>query len=102
MNFDNWNLNHSSFYQTKIKNTIFKNCQLIEIDFTESDLTNSRFDNCDLLKATFDSSILEKADFRTSYNYSIDPEVNKIKKAKFSLPGILGLLDKYEIDIDGQ
>ncbi len=39
-------------------------------------------DNCDLNRAVFDNSILEKADFRTSLNYSIDPELNRIKKAK--------------------
>jgi fluoroquinolone resistance protein len=58
------------------------------------------FDNCDLTRATFDRSVLEKADFRTSYNYSIDPENNKIKKAKFSLLGVSGLLDKYDIAIE--
>ena len=39
-------------------------------------------------------------DFKTSYNYSIDPEVNSIKKAKFSLEGISGLLYKYDIVIE--
>ncbi len=42
----------------------------------------------------------EGVDFRTSFNYSIDPQLNRIKKAKFSLPGIAGLLDKYDIVID--
>jgi hypothetical protein len=50
--------------------------------------------------ATFESTIIEKADFRTSFNYSIDPEKNRIKKARFSLAGIAGLLDKYDIEID--
>jgi uncharacterized protein YjbI with pentapeptide repeats len=73
---------------------------LNEVDFTESDLTASIFDNCDLNLATFDNSILEKADLRTSYNYSIDPERNRIKKARFSVAGISGLLDKYDIQIE--
>ncbi|MGB5462457.1 MAG: pentapeptide repeat-containing protein, partial [Aureibaculum sp.] len=34
------------------------------------------------------------------YNYSIDPEKNPIKKAKFSQDGIGGLLDKYDIVIE--
>ena len=62
-------------------------------------------DNVNLLichdtRATFSHTILEKADFRTSFNYSINPEINRIKKAKFSLIGIAGLLDKYDIEID--
>ena len=43
--------------------------------------------------------ILEKADFSTAYNYVIDPELNTIRKAKFSIAGITGLLHKYDIDI---
>ena len=70
------------------------------MDFTEADLTSSLFDNCELAGARFERTILEKADLRTSRNYSIDPELNKIKKARFSYPGVLGLLSKYEIDID--
>jgi uncharacterized protein YjbI with pentapeptide repeats len=94
-------LNHSSFYKTKIKKTLFQNSQLQETDFTECDLTNSVFDKCDLMNATFDNTILEKADLRTSYNFSIDPERNNIKKAKFTLQGVPGLLNKYDIDIQG-
>lgn len=98
--FDTCNLSHSTFYKTAIKKTIFKDSQLLEVDFTECDLTDSMFSNCDLANATFDRTVIEKADFRTSFNYSIDPEINRIKKAKFSIFGIPGLLEKYDIIID--
>lgn len=74
--------------------------KLHEVDLTECDLTGSFFDYCDLLNATFDRTNLEKADFRTSFNYSISPETNRIKKARFSLSGIAGLLNKYDIEIE--
>jgi hypothetical protein len=38
------------------------------------------FDHCDLARATFDHTMLEKADFRTAVNYSIDPETLQTKK----------------------
>jgi uncharacterized protein YjbI with pentapeptide repeats len=98
--FERCNLNHSSFYKTKLKKTTFKNTKLNEVDFSASDLTGSLFDNCDLTRATFENTIVEKADFRTAFNYSIDPEKNRIKKARFTLGGIPGLLDKYDIEID--
>lgn len=98
--FENCLLNQSSFYKTKIRKTVFKNSQLQETDFSECDLTGSVFDNCDLIRARFDNTILEKVDFRTSYNYSINPEINRIKKARFSLPEVVGLLDKYDIEVD--
>lgn len=100
MEFKNCNLNHSSFYKVKLKKILFQNSQLHEVDFTESDLSAALLDNCDLTKAVFVNSNLEKPDFRTSVNYSIDPEMNRIKKSKFSKEGVIGLLDKYDIEIE--
>ena len=100
MSFNNCQLNFASFYQLKIKNTLFKDCNLTETDFTETDLTNSLFDNCDLTNTVFNASIIEKVDFRTAYNYTIDLEVNKSKKTLFSLNGVQGLLEKYDILIE--
>ena len=98
--FEECILNFSSFYKLKIKNTYFKDCKLEEVEFVETDLTNSIFQNCDLNRAVFGNTILEKTDFRTSINYSIDPKTNRIRKAKFSVQGIVGLLDKYDIFIE--
>lgn len=98
--FEGCILNHSSFYKMKIRKTIFKNSQLQEIDFTEADLTGALFENCNLAHAIFDHTILEKADFRSSFYFSIDPEINQMKKAKFSIAGVTGLLDKYDIIIE--
>ena len=71
-----------------------------EADFTEADLTGAAFENCNLQRVIFDNTNLEMVDLRTSFNYSIDPERNKLKKAKFSATGIMGLLDKYKIIIE--
>jgi uncharacterized protein YjbI with pentapeptide repeats len=98
--FDGCIMDLSSFYKLKLKKTVFRNSKIIEADFTETDLSNSLFKNCDLQRTTFKNTNLEGVDFRTSFNYSIDPDLNRIRKAKFSLPGIAGLLDKYDIDID--
>jgi fluoroquinolone resistance protein len=99
-NFDDCILSFSSFYKLKIKKTVFRNTTLHETDFTDTDLTGAVFERCDLARATFENTTLEKADLRTAFNYSIDPEINRIKKAKFSRDGIAGLLEKYEIVIE--
>lgn len=96
---DQCNLNHCSFYRANLKKTVFKNTQLQETDFTECDLSGAVFDQCDLSKAMFENTILEKADFRTAYHYTIDPTINRIKKARFSLSGVVGLLAQYDIEI---
>ena len=92
--------NNPSFFRRSLENTNFKDCSLQEVDFTKSDLTNSTFNNCDLSGAIFENTVLEKSDLRTSFNFSIDPEINQVSEAKFSIAGIVGLLDKYNIEVE--
>lgn len=99
LSFEDCILNDSSFYKLKIKKTIFANCRMHDIDLSEADLTACVFDKCDLKGAVFNRTVLEKADLRTAFNYSIDPELNRIKKAQFSVPSVIGLLNKYDIKI---
>lgn len=100
IDFDRCTLNLSSFYQLNLKRCRLKKCSLQEVDFTESDLSGAVFDHCDLTGAVFENTNLEKTDFRTAFNYTLDPEVNRMKKARFSLSGVAGLLVKYGIVIE--
>jgi uncharacterized protein YjbI with pentapeptide repeats len=84
----------------KMPKTKFTNCGLQEVDFSEAVLTASQFEKCDLSGAIFDSTNLEAADLRTSFNYSINPQTNKIRKARFSLEGVVGLLYTFDIVIE--
>jgi len=92
-------LNYSSFYQLKIKGTNFTRCILQEVDFTDTNLSSANFTECDFSGAMFNGSNLQKADFRTSTNFSINPEQNLITGAKFSMETLPGLLHKYKIKI---
>lgn len=92
-------LDYASFANKKMHKTHFSNCALREVTFGGTDLTKSIFDNCNLENAIFNNSKLNDADFRTAYNYTIDPEFNPMKKARFSIRGIPGLLEKYDIKI---
>ena len=98
--FKGCQLNLSSFYQVNVGNVVFTNCSLQEVDFAEANGTGCTFNNCDLQRAIFRLTNLEKADFRTAYNFSIDPEWNKLTKAKFSLQNVAGLLAKYDVEIE--
>ncbi|MDD5152239.1 MAG: pentapeptide repeat-containing protein [Flavobacterium sp.] len=90
-------LDFSKFYTLKIKGTTFIDCSIIAVDFMSANLTEVIFDNCDLYRSEFAKAIANKADFKTSYNYTIDPTKTKIKKAIFSLDGLKGLLYKHDI-----
>ena len=94
-------LRHASFYGKKLKGTVFQQCQLQETDFAHCDLSQSVFAACDLEGALFENTNLEKADFRTAYHYALDPDQNRIKKARFSVDGLAGLLGKYDIVVEG-
>ena len=100
MNFTGCLLNLSSFFGVKLKKACFKDCILHEADFTQADFTEASFTGCDFKHAVFENTVLEKADLRSAVNYAIDPEQNRIKKAKFSIPEVTGLLDRYNIEIE--
>ncbi len=100
VDFDSCILKLALFSGLKLKNTRFRNCDMQEADFSEADLSGAQFDGSDLLQAIFFHTNLESADFRGAFNYSINPETNRLRKAKFSIPGVTGLLDSYGIIIE--
>ena len=100
LRFEQCQLDNASFYQLKLPRIRFEHCLLREVDFTAADLTGAGFDHCDLERTLFENTLLEKADFTTAINYSLDPENNYLRGARFSLPGVTGLLDKYDINLD--
>lgn len=97
---DHCQLDYASFYQQHLKGMTIRGCQFKEADFSECDASHTVFETCDFLLARFDHSNLEGSDFRTSFNYSISPTLNRLKKAKFSLSGAVGLLDEFEVAIE--
>ncbi len=97
--FEDTMLDFSSFTNKKLQKTRFTNCSLKEVSFAGADLTKAVLADCNLDNAIFNSTVLNEADLRSAYNYTIDPEINPMRKAKFSMPGIPGLLEKYDIKI---
>lgn len=98
--FNDCQLNLSSFYQVNLKQTNFNNCNLKEVDFTETNLSEAKFNNCDLSLAVFDQTDLSKADLSTAFQFIIDPTNNNVKKAKFSKEGVLGLLVGFDVVVN--
>lgn len=83
-----------------MKNTPFSGSKLKDVHFTNTILIGADFSDVDLTGAIFHNSDLSKAEFSKATRYTIDPQTNKIKKAKFSLPEALGLLQAFDIMID--
>ena len=75
-----------------------QNCVAREVDFAETNFSETNLRGTDFTAARFANTNLTKADLRQAKNYSIRPDSNKIKKAKFSLPEAMLLL--YGLDIE--
>lgn len=98
--FDGCIMDNCTFFKRKLTKTHFDRCRLRDADFGGCDLREARFAECDLARAQFTDTDLRKADLRTAFNYTIDPNLNKLNKAKFSPGGLAGLLKSFGIDID--
>lgn len=100
--FDNCQINYSNFRQLKLPEIKITNCQAKEVDFAEADLTGADLSNSDLEKSVFHNTNLTKANFTGAKNYYIDIKNNIIKKARFSLPEAMSLLESLDIIIEQQ
>lgn len=88
-NFSDLNLKGRSFTGSKIFECTFNETNLNAADFSEADLNGTLFHKCNLAFA----------DFSTATRYGIDPTTNTLKKAKFSLPEAVRLMDGFDITI---
>lgn len=93
------NVSYSSFAGKPIRKAVFKGCKVHEVDFTQCNLTEADFTNADLHDTRFVNSDLTKADFSNATNYRIDPKINKVKGATFTMPEVMALLDSFGIVI---
>jgi uncharacterized protein YjbI with pentapeptide repeats len=100
VHFDDCQLRYASFGGKNLTGTRFSHCALPEADFTNANLSHAVFANCDLAGAVFHDTQLTGADFTTATNFSLDPEANNLRGARFALAGLPGLLDKYNLLIE--
>ena len=98
--FKNCQLNFSNFRLMKIPKIIMPDCEVKDSDFGEADLSSGDFKNTDFEKTRFFKTNLTGADFKGARNYFIDIKNNNIKKAKFSYPDVLTLLNSLDIIIE--
>lgn len=91
-------ISYSTFSGLNLQGISIKECFAKSVDFREADLTRANFDGTDLTDSQFVHTNLTKADLTGARNYTIDVTLNKVRKAKFSLPEAVSLL--YCLDIE--
>jgi fluoroquinolone resistance protein len=100
LDFERCVLDLASFHGLVLKGTRFEDCRAREADFSGADLSGSSFRVTDLAGAVFDGTNLEGADLSSAVNYTIHPDRNRLKKARFSESGLAGLLAHAGIIIE--
>ena len=99
VSFNNCIIDFASFSGKKMPKTAFVKSSLKETSFVQAILIGSKFEQCDLLGTIFNRTDLSSVNFVTAYHYTIDPEINMLKKAVFTPDGLAGLLVKHQIKI---
>ncbi len=98
--FDHCDVSYSNFSYMKIPELKLLDCVAQEVNFNEADISNGIFTKTDFAKSIFSSTNLTKTDFRGAINYGIDFKFNTLKRAKFSLPEAMSLLNSLDIILE--
>ncbi len=90
----------NNFFKMKLPKFPIAESQVLDCAFMECVLSESVFRQVDFLNTSFQDCDLSKADFREARNYRINTSSNKLAKARFTLPEVVGLLDNLNIIIE--
>lgn len=92
-------LNDSSFLGLSLHELVMVECKAHDVDFRETDCTQADFSYTDFTNSLFNKTNLTQANFSEAINYNIDVFLNEIKRAKFSLPEAMNLLNSLDIEL---
>lgn len=97
ISFFECSISHSIFMGLKLNKVKIVRSMAENVDFSEADLTGADCSYTDFLAARFQQTDLTGVNFEMSSNYAIDVYQNTIKKARFSLPEAVSLLNSLDI-----
>lgn len=97
--FTECNMTSAVLMHRDLRNFVFEDSILVDVDFSAANMQRAQFKNCDLAGAMFRNTNLARADFSTAKNYDIDPKINILAKAKFSMPEAISLLSGLGIEL---
>jgi uncharacterized protein YjbI with pentapeptide repeats len=100
VSFLNCVLNGSTFFGLNLTNLKMVDCIAKDVNFTEANLCKGDFTGTDFFGSRFLNTNLSFANFAQSKNYNINPQINKFKKTKFSLPDAISLLSNLDIILE--
>lgn len=99
LKFHRCNINDSSFLDLFLKEIVILESKAHDVDFRGADCSQADFSYTAFNGSLFVNTNLTEANFEGAENYSINVFTNVIKKAKFSLPEAINLLQSLDIEL---
>lgn len=93
-------LKYNNFIKAYLTKFDFSTCTIMDCYFLECTLMKANFKDVVFKRTSFSECNMSESDFRGAIDYSIDLLTSKIKKAKFSFPEVIALLDSLDISIE--
>ena len=98
--FTNCAVGNSVFDGLRCKKMKMTGCLLTDCDLTSCDFSGADFSETGFSRVAINACNFEKADFRSSHGYAIDPATNRLQSARFSLPEARSFLPFLGIRLD--
>ncbi|MGE3317997.1 MAG: pentapeptide repeat-containing protein [Candidatus Berkiella sp.] len=99
LRFNQCILNDCSFMSLSLREMSMIDCKAHDVDFRDADLTQADFSQSDFTNSLFNQTLLAEANFTDAINYNINVFENNVKRAKFSLPEAMSLLQYLDIEL---
>lgn len=96
-NFSKCKIDGSTFYRLDLTGIKITDCTAKDADFAEANLSKAKLNSTDFSSTIFEGTNLSKADFSNAKNYNINLTRNYVKKATFTLPEAVSLLNNFDI-----
>ncbi len=97
--FRDCEVSYDTFIGLDLRKLVMTRCIAKAVDFSDANLTQANCTETDFFESRFVHTNLTEADFTHARNYFIDPTLNTLKKAKFSLPEAIALLRGLNIEL---
>jgi fluoroquinolone resistance protein len=97
IDFFNCAVSYSTFIGLRLPRINITRCVARDVDFSGADLTRANCTHTDFSDSRFLNTNLTEADFTGATNYSINANLNVLKKTRFSFPEAMALLDSLDI-----
>ncbi|HIW97615.1 MAG TPA: pentapeptide repeat-containing protein [Candidatus Tidjanibacter gallistercoris] len=90
-------LDNALFQYLEAPRSMFRHCRMRGTVFDRCMMKETLFEMCDMHEASFSDCDLTGTDFLTSDGFTLDPETNRLRGARFAVASLPGLLAKYRI-----